>query len=169
MLEAGLSPGGSPLVESGWGFCQALTAGLTKSPARFHQRGATRGKSASSAIPGKLYLGERGIKQQNLAVWSNSRRTRTQAVTGGSMSPPTEHLARRGISGERELLCFFAWLAHVPLKLAERIRSSLPDERRAPEGLGAWGNPRSQLGSRRASKAKRSLLRFWRNACSNHK
>ena len=33
-------------------------------------------------------------------------------------------------------LPFFAWLAHVPSELAERIRSSLPDDRRAPEGLG---------------------------------
>jgi hypothetical protein len=55
------------------------------------------------------------------------------------MSPPAEYFTRRGISGERELLCFFAWLAHVSLMLAERIRSSLPDDRRAPEGRGLEG------------------------------
>jgi hypothetical protein len=31
---------------------------------------------------------------------------------------------------------------------------ALPDDRRAPEGLGAWGNPRSQVDCLRASKAK---------------
>jgi hypothetical protein len=34
---------------------------------------------------------------------------------------------------------FFVWLAHVSRKLAKRIRSSLPDDRRAPEGLGLEG------------------------------
>jgi hypothetical protein len=31
---------------------------------------------------------------------------------------------------------FFAWLAHVPCKLAERILSSLSADKRSPEGLG---------------------------------
>ena len=34
---------------------------------------------------------------------------------------------------------FFAWLAHVPLKLAERIRSSLSADKRSPKGLGLEG------------------------------
>jgi hypothetical protein len=51
-----------------------------------------------------------------------------------------DYLAIRGIvSPGASPFAFFAWLAHVLLKLAERIRSSLPDDRRAPEGLGLEG------------------------------
>src|SRR5918997_3435784 len=40
------------------------------------------------------------------------------------------------VSPEDPSFAFFAWLAHVSLKLAERILSSLSADKRSPEGLG---------------------------------
>src|SRR5918992_5684395 len=40
------------------------------------------------------------------------------------------------VSPEGPPFAFFAWLAHVPSELAERIRSSLSADKRSPEGLG---------------------------------
>ena len=53
------------------------------------------------------------------------------------MSPPAEHLACRGISGERELLCFFCLAGAPSVYLAERIRSS--PARRQEGTRRAWG------------------------------
>jgi hypothetical protein len=47
------------------------------------------------------------------------------------------YLAVRGISSPRTSLCFFAWLAHVPQSWRSGFGQALPDDRRAPEGLGA--------------------------------
>ena len=43
------------------------------------------------------------------------------------------------VSPEDPPFAFFAWLAHVPSELAERIRSSLSADKRSPEGLGLEG------------------------------
>src|SRR5918999_5550934 len=43
------------------------------------------------------------------------------------------------VSPEGPPFAFFAWLAHVPSELAERIRSSLSADKRSPEGLGLEG------------------------------
>jgi hypothetical protein len=51
---------------------------------------------------------------------------------------------------------FFAWLAHLWSTWRSGFGQALPDDRRAPEGLGAWGNPLRQVDCPRASKAKRS-------------
>src|SRR5918999_4348536 len=43
------------------------------------------------------------------------------------------------VSPEGPPFAFFAWLAHVPPELAERILSSLSADKRSPEGLGLEG------------------------------
>src|SRR5918999_1801053 len=58
-----------------------------------------------------------------------------------SFTPPINKaiIGERGTASPELPFAFFAWLAHVPLKLAERILSSLSADKRSPKGLGLEG------------------------------
>jgi hypothetical protein len=58
-------------------------------------------------------------------------------------------------------LCFLLGWRMFPSSWRSGFGQALPDERRAPEGLGAWGNPWSQVDCPHASKGKTvSVKRF---------
>jgi hypothetical protein len=71
----------------------------------------------------------------------------------------TPCLPRCGLPGTPPLL-FLLSLAHVSLKLAERIWSSLPDERRAPKGLGLDGIRGASYAPNVPAKQKRVTFSF---------
>jgi hypothetical protein len=99
LLEAGVSPAGSPCVESGCGIFPSPNRGLDKIP----QPDSTQGEPAGENQP---YLPFPG------SGTSDSEAVSGRTLTGRSMSPPAGYLEIRGTAEEGELPLFFALLAH---------------------------------------------------------